>query len=138
MPNLIEDAAWEHIRERSPGSLKALYKAMVSGKLLVPLSGEIDKGSPGQARLPVRCVRLSNGAGCVPAFTSVGRLLEWKSEGSKYAELTGPALFDMVTRMPEVDCVIINYSKQKGTPKGRVNRGEFELLAKGILPDVEK
>jgi hypothetical protein len=135
MPNPIEDAAQEHILTKSPESLRNLYQAMLSGTLIVPLFADLAKDGAGKTDVPVRCIRLPDGEGCVPVFTSVGRLLEWKKEGSKYAEMPGRTLFEMVRAMSEIDCMFVNYSEVKGTPKGKISRPEFELLARGILPE---
>jgi hypothetical protein len=134
-PNSIEDAALEHIRTMSAASLRNLYQALLSGRLMVPLSADLTKDAAGRTDVPVQCIRLSNGDGCVPVFTSVDRLLEWKKEGTKYAEMPGPTLFVMVSGMLDIDCVIVNCSDVKGPPKGRISRPEFELLARGILPE---
>jgi hypothetical protein len=134
---LIEEATLEHIQTQSRASLRKLYQALLSETLLVPLFADLTEKAPGQTDVPVRCVRLSDGKGCLPVFTSVARLLEWQKEGSKYAEMPGRTLFEMVSAMPEVDCVFVNFSDQKGTPKGKVSRQEYVLLAKGILPGDE-
>jgi hypothetical protein len=84
--------------------------------------------------VPARCVRLPGGEGALPAFTSVARLLEWKTAGSKYVKLPGATLFKMAVGMPEIDCIHVNYSENKGAPKGEVTRLEFEILAQGAVP----
>ena len=118
----------------SSASLRNLYQAILSGTLAVPLFADLAKDPCGRTDVPVRCIRLPDGEGCLPVFTSAGRLLEWYKEGSKYAEMPGRTLFEMVSAMPEIDCVFVNYSEVKGTPKGKISRQEFELLARGILP----
>jgi hypothetical protein len=135
MLNSIEKAAQLHIEHRSSESLQVLYKAILSGEFLVPLFADLAKDSARGTDVPVRCVRLPNGEGCLPVFTSVERLLEWKRNGSKYTEMPSRMLFEMVSAMPEVDCVFVNYSEQKGAPKGKLTRREFELLARGITPE---
>jgi hypothetical protein len=134
MSNAIEEAVQNHIQNKSRVSLCGLYQAMLSGTLLVPLFADLAKDATGRTDVPVRCIRLPNGEGCLPVFTSADRLREWKAEGSKYAEMPGSTLFEMVSGMPEVDCVYLNYSERKGTPKGKLGRHEFESLARGILP----
>jgi hypothetical protein len=134
MTKSIEDAAQAHIRDNSQDSLRGLYRALLSGRLVVPLWVEPTKDAAGHTKMPVRCVRLPNGEGCLPVFTSVDRLLEWKKDGSVYAEMPGDTLFKMVSAMQEIDFVFVNYSDRQGTPKGKLTRAEFDLLAQGVLP----
>jgi hypothetical protein len=134
MSQSIEGAIQRHIQQQSEESLRSLYQAPLSGRLLVPLFSELTTDAAGQTDLPLSCVQLPTGEKCIPAFTSVNRLLEWKNAGSKYTELPGGTLFDMATRMPEIDCIYINFSEQQGTPKGKVTRREFELLGRGRVP----
>jgi len=136
MSDTIEEAAQNHIRDKSHASLRDLYNALLSGTLVVPLFADLAKETGGRTDVPVRCIRLSDGEGCLPVFTSVDRLREWKTDGSKYAEMPGRTLFEMVNAMPEIDCVYVNYSEHKGTPKGKVSRREFESLARGELPEA--
>jgi hypothetical protein len=134
MTNAIEDAAFAHIREKSPASLRELYMALLSGTLLVPLAADLKTDHAGRTDVPARCIRLADGQGCLPVFTSETRLLEWQPMGAKFAEMSGPALFNMVTAMPEVDAIFVNYSEQTASPKGSISRPEFDLLAQGICP----
>jgi len=134
MPNLIEEAALHHIREKSRASLRNLYEAMLSSKLLVPLAAKLTRNAVGQTDVPVVCLRLPNGEGCLLAFTSEARLLEWRREGSLYAEMPARTVFKMASGMLEVDCICVNGSDREGTPKGKVVREEYESLARGILP----
>ena len=134
MANAIEDAALAHIRRKSPNSLHELYMALLSGKLLVPLATDLKTDNAGRTDVPARCVRLENGQGCLPVFTCDTRLLEWQPGGAKYAEMPAQTLFKMASKMAEVDCVFLNYSEHKRSPKGSISRAEFELLAQGICP----
>ena len=134
MTSPIEAAANKHIDERSTASLQNLYRLMLSGKLLVPVFASLSKDASGRTDVPARCIRLPNGEGCLPVFTSVGRLLEWRKEGSEYVEMPGRTLFEMARAMTEIDCIYVNYSDRPGTPKGEITRAEFESLAQGRLP----
>jgi hypothetical protein len=135
MVDSIEEAILRHIREKSPASLRGLYEALLAGNLLVPVFSELTRDASGRTDVPVSCIRLPNGEGCIPAFTSVARLLECRQAGSQYAELPGPTLFKMASGMPEIDCIYVNYSERQGTPKGKVARLEFDSLARGIMPE---
>jgi hypothetical protein len=135
--NSIEDAALLHIDRRCKASLGNLYRSLLSGTLVVPLFAALTKDAAGRTDVPVRCIRLADGEVCVPVFTSVDRLLEWKKDGSKYTEMCGRRLFEMVTAMPEIDFVFVNYSDVGGAPKGKITRPEFELLAQGVVPEQE-
>ena len=134
MTNPIEEAINGHIHQRSQSSLQDLYQALLAGDLLIPVFAEVATDASGRTDVPVTCVRLPTGEGCIPAFTSVSRLLEWKKMGSEYVQLPGKTLFKMAADMPEIDCVYVNYSDQQGAPKGKVTRLEFEKLAQVILP----
>ncbi|HZL87777.1 MAG TPA: SseB family protein [Pirellulaceae bacterium] len=133
LSDAIEAAALTHIRERSNSSLQGLYRALVSGRLLVPLFSDLTTHE-GKTDVPVRCFRLPSGEGCIPAFTSVQRLLEWDPGGSLYAEMPCQKLFVMATGMLDIDAIFVNYSHEKGVPKGMITRPEFELLAQGVFP----
>jgi hypothetical protein len=137
MSDAIEEAILRQIQEKSRASLRSLYEALLAGNLLISVSGGLTKDAAGRTDVPVNCVRLSNGEGRIPAFTSVARFLEWKEVGSQYAEMPGLTLFKIAGGMPEVDCVYVNYSERQGTPKGKITRPEIELLAQGVLPKNE-
>jgi hypothetical protein len=137
MSNSLEEAIWKQIHERSQPSLWNLYEVLLEGNLLVPVFERLKTDSIGRTDVPVICVRLSDGEGCLPVFTSVKRLLEWKQNGAKYIEMRGRALFEMANGIPEIDAIYCNYSEIKGSPKGKVSRAEFSLLAKGVLPGKE-
>ena len=65
----------------------------MSGTFVVHLLAALSKDSAGQTDVPARCIRLPNGEGCLPVFTSVERLLELHKDGSKYTEMPARMLF---------------------------------------------
>ena len=134
MRNLIDTAAQKHIQERSRSSLSELYTALLSGRMLVPIFANATADAAGRLDVPARCLRLPTGEGCLPAFTSLDHLLEWDRNDPKYIELSGRAIFEMASAMPEVDCIYVNYSEHSRAPKGKVTRPEIALLARGIMP----
>jgi hypothetical protein len=131
----IEESILRHVRDKSSASLRNLYESLLDGTMLVRLFSEITTDTSGKNDLPVNYFRLADGLGCLPAYTSLARFLEWNEVGSRYTELQGRKLFRMVTDMPEIDCIYVNYSAEQGTPKGKIGRREFELLGKGIFPE---
>ena len=135
MSSPMEDAILCHIHEQSPTSLRRLYESLLAGNLIVPLASELTTDANGRTDVPVICIRLPDGEGCLPAFTSITQFLEWKGVGTPYTSLPVSQLFNMAMGMPEIDCIYVNYSGQQGTPKGKVTRAEFQLLAKGIFPE---
>jgi hypothetical protein len=131
----VEESIRTHIREKSSASLRKLYESLLAGKLLIRLFSATTTDASGRTDVPVNCIRLPDGAGCLPAFTSLARFLESNEVGTLYTELRGAELFKMVSNMQEIDCIYVNYSEREGTPKGQITRPEFELLAKGIFPE---
>lgn len=131
----IEDAIMHHVREMSPRSLRSLYETLLAGSFLVPLHRPLWTDAEGRTHIPARCHRLPDGEGCLPAFTSEARLLEWKADGSLYAELSGGKLFEMAKDMPEIDSIFVNISENARSPKGKVTRAEFDMLSRGLFPE---
>ena len=134
MSNPIEEAILRHIQEGSQVSLWYLYNVLLAESLVVPISGELREDEAGQTKVTVVCVRLPDGKGCIPAFTSDTRLFEWKPSGCQVMEIPTRTLFEMAVGMSHADCIYLNLSERQETPRGIISRLEFELLAQDIYP----
>lgn len=132
----VEDAIMQHVREMSSISLRSLYEALLVGSFIVPVHSPVWIDAEDRTHVPARCLRLQpSGEGCLLAFTSESRLLEWNADGSMYTELSGSKLFEMASSMNDVDSIFVNFSENSPSPKGKVTRAEFEMLAQGAFPE---
>lgn len=134
LSNFVEDAIMQHIREMSASSLRSMYEALLGGRFLIPVHSPVSTDADGRTHVPARCLRFGD-VGCLLAFTSESRLLEWKAEGSLYTELTGRKVFEMASGMSSVDAIVVNFSESAPSPKGKITRTEFEMLARGLFPE---
>jgi hypothetical protein len=125
MASEIEQAVRAYAGQRTAENLTRLDHALVQGTLIVPVSRDAIDIGDGRFDIPVVCFRRPDGAGLLPAFTSVENLFSWKSEGSKYVELTGRKLLQMVLEMVGIDEIAVN---PNGVPRGAIPRSEFERL----------
>jgi hypothetical protein len=134
LSKVVEDAIVQHIREMSASSLRSMYEALLVGHFLIPVHSPVSTNADGHTHVPARCLRFGE-VGCLLAFTSESRLLEWKAEGSLYAEFIGRKVFEMASGMRNVDAILVNFSENSSTPKGKVTRKEFEMLARKVFPE---
>jgi len=125
MSSRVEAAISAYSANRTESLLADLDKALVDGEFLVPVSAEVTEISPGRYDVPVICLKTNTGDGAIPAFTTIGSLLHWKPEGSKYTTLAGSALIAMAENMTEISEILVNPG---GTPRGTIPRVEFRRL----------
>jgi hypothetical protein len=123
--NLLDDLIAAYVQERSNPALTALYKAILTEKLEVPISEAVKELQSGRYDVPVVCVRTDTGAGAIPAFTTEAHLLKWKPQGCLYTTLTGRSLLAMAIGMEDISEVIINLGD---APRGRIPRADFERM----------
>src|ERR1051325_1884959 len=99
----LDESIQRHIDEACATSLANLYRTLLTCELIVPIVGEVSRVDSAHSSLPLRCIRLSDGTGCLPVFASVSRLLEWKPEGALYVPLLGLNLFRAARDVPAID-----------------------------------
>jgi hypothetical protein len=124
--NPVEAAIATYASNPGEAALGALDLALVQGEFLIPVSAEVTAIEEGVYDVPAICIRTNRGEGAIPAFTTIGQLLKWKPESSKYTTLTGRSLFQMAIRMPEIAQIVVNVD---GSPRGVIPRSEFERLS---------
>ena len=121
----FEQAIAAYVEDRSAENLDRLDQALIKGEFLVPVSHDAVALEGIAFDIPAVCYRRADGAGVLPAFTSVDNHLSWKADGTKYVELGGRALIEMVRGMVEIQEVAVN---PDGVPRGPVPRIEFDRL----------
>lgn len=125
MPNRVDDAIVAYLRDHSETRLAVLDVAFVEETFHVPVSRPVRELQVGRYDVPVVCVRTGDGAGAVPAFTTVDHLLKWKPEGCLYTSLTGRALIAMADAMPAISEILVN---PNDAPRGRIPRSDFRRM----------
>jgi hypothetical protein len=128
--NPIDAAINRHIDEQSPESLDHLYTAFLSDKLFIATDGKWNPDPTGETTIRAVCIKKKNGQFCLPAFTSIEHLWEWKPEDPPSVEIPGLSLFHLASTMA-VEWIVVNH---KGIPQGQFNRQEIQLLAAGKKP----
>lgn len=127
--NRLDDAIFAFVREQSENARQALHELFLEEQLHVALSRQVTEVRPGEYDVPAICIRTETGAGALPAFTSVRRLLRWKPQGCLYTVLSGRSLIRMAAQMADVDEILANPGD---VPRGRIPRGDFQrMLALG-------
>lgn len=124
MTNLIEVAVATFSADRTDDNLSRLEHVLLAEKLLVPVAGDVDEFAKDLWDIPAICLRLEDGSGALPTFTSVKRLLTWEP-GCKFVSLTGRQVLGMARDMEVVDQVTVNHST---APRGAIPRSEFDRL----------
>ena len=122
MHSMLDNAIAEYTRTRTEAHFLAIYRAVLTENLLVPVAESVKEVQTGQYDVPVICIRTETGAGAIPVFTSTEHLLKWKPHGCLYATLTGRALLTMAVDMHEVSEIQIN---PNDVPHGRIPRVDF-------------
>lgn len=125
MPNLIEAAVASFSADRTDDNLSRLEHVLLAEKLIVPVSGDVAEVADGSLDIPAVCLRLADGSGALPTFTSVERLLSWEAEGCEFVSLTGRQVLAMARDMESIDQVTVNHST---APRGAIPRSEFDRL----------
>ena len=128
--NPIDDAINRHIDEQTPASLDGLYTAFLSGTVFIATDGNPNPLPATNATIRAVCIKKKNGELCLPAFTSLEHLWEWKPEDPPSAELPGLSFFQLASTMA-IEWVVVNH---KGIPQGQFSREEIRLLAAGKKP----
>ena len=75
----FEQAIAAYVEDRSAENLDRLDQALIKGECLVPMSHDAVALEGIAFDIPAVCYRRADGAGVLPAFTSVDNLLSWKS-----------------------------------------------------------
>lgn len=125
MTNLIEVAIATFSANRTDDNLSRLEHVLLAEKLIVPVAGDVDEFAKDLWDIPAICLRLEDGSGALPTFTSLKRLLTWEAEGCKFVSLTGRQVLGMARDMEVVDQVTLNHST---APRGAIPRSEFDRL----------
>lgn len=126
----------------SPETRKALYEALLAAEVyLVVMGGEVPdptKSETGEVNLQegqqvsLATIRDPNGAVYLPAFTDVDRMSNTLPEDAKYLRVPAPAAFRMFLQ-GQGNGIVINPGQ---APSGVITRGEAELLAQGVVPEI--
>lgn len=125
MPNLIEEAITRFSADRTDDNLALLEHVLLAEKLIVPVAEGVEEIAQDHWDIPAICLRLEDGSGALPTFTSVKRLLTWEPDGCKYVSVTGRQVLGMARDMEAVGQVTVNHST---APRGAIPRSEFDRL----------
>jgi len=102
-----------------------MYKTFLAEEFYVPVSEPVQEIQIGHHDVPVICIRMEDGTGALPAFTTMEHLFQWKPEGCLYISLAGRSLIAMAIGMNDISEIAINPCD---APRGRVPRVDFERM----------
>lgn len=125
MPNPIEVAIVSFSADRTDDNLSRLEHVLLAEQLILPVAGDVEEVTKDVWDVPAICLRLEDGSGALPTFTTVERLLTWEPEGCKFVSVTGRQVLGMARDMESVDQVTVNHST---APRGAIPRSEFDRL----------
>lgn len=125
MASRLDDAIVAYTKDRTDARFLSMYKTLLAEDFCVPVSEPVQEIQSGHHDVPVICMRMEDGTGALPVFTTMEHLVQWKPEGCLYISLVGRALIAMAIGMNDISEIAINPCN---APRGRIPRADFERM----------
>lgn len=125
MVSRLENIISAYTKKEPGAEFVSIYKVFLVENLCVPVSRPAHEIRAGVHDISCMCIRMSDGTGALPVFTTMDHLLQWKPGGCLYITLTGRSVVGMAIGMDSISEITINPGS---APRGRIPRADFARM----------
>jgi hypothetical protein len=139
---VLVKAMHELALNNNPENLKRMYEELLNSTILIPTpelptASRLGKESDGDVTLQLVSISDGQGHKLTPAFTDIEALRNW-DPNTPCLSAHARGFFETISNhFGDIQGVVINPFdpiRKMIRPAGRITRGEFEVLARGLIP----